>query len=222
MAKRLREIDAGTGRLFGSKQRPPWYSIDPRKSSRIGYWDCTTSVALIFVAIFTPFEVGFVTPPDHKWSDPLFLINRIVDVIFIVDFVLQFFILVPIFDTKTSMEIWITSPKDLGLRYLCSPWAVVDIVSIGISSIDVVAPAGSTLSKFKALRAIRVLRLVKLIKILAATKIFKRWELRLSAWLPLPSPAYLYLHLSPGLAVSLPACGPHRPALPSPLACHIH
>ena len=103
--------------------------------------------------------------------------------------------------TKTSMEIWITSPKDLGLRYLCSPWAVVDIVSIGISSIDVVAPAGSTLSKFKALRAIRVLRLVKLIKILAATKIFKRWELRLSAWLPLPSPAYLYLHLSPGLAV---------------------
>ena len=82
MAKRLREIDAGTGRLFGSKQRLPWYSIDPRKSSRIGYWDCTTSVALIFVAIFTPFEVGFVTPPDHKWSDPLFLINRIVDVIF--------------------------------------------------------------------------------------------------------------------------------------------
>ena len=31
--------------------------IDPRVSKRIGYWDITAGVALIFTAIVTPYEV---------------------------------------------------------------------------------------------------------------------------------------------------------------------
>ena len=45
---------------------PKWL-IDPRTSKRMGYWDFTTVMALLFTALVTPFEVAFlepVTPPE--------------------------------------------------------------------------------------------------------------------------------------------------------------
>ena len=162
------------------KDEVPWWAVDPRTSKRIGYWDAVTTLALVFTAIFTPFEVGFVDSPLDKWSDPLFLVNRVVDLVFITDMALQFVIMVPVIDPRTSIESWISSPSRLGCRYLTSAWAPIDVLSIAMSALDVLAPAGSSLSKLKALRAIRVLRLVKLAKILGAAKVFKRWEMRLS------------------------------------------
>ena len=67
-----------------------WYIIDPRTSSWIGYWDLVTSFALLFTAIVTPVEVGFLQIPDDRWSDPLFLTNRGVDLVFVIDISFQF------------------------------------------------------------------------------------------------------------------------------------
>ena len=43
---------------------------------------------LFFIATVTPFEVGFLSMK----VDPLFYINRVVDAVFIMDIVLNFFL----------------------------------------------------------------------------------------------------------------------------------
>ena len=140
-----------------------------------------TSVALIFTAIFTPIEVGFIPTPENRWSDPLFLINRVVDAIFVVDVILQFFIMVPIIDHSTLEGVrFEKSPRIIAKAYLTSAWAPVDFISVSVSAFDIFAPADSEIAKFKGFRAIRVLRLVKLMRIIKSSKIFSRWEKRLS------------------------------------------
>ena len=44
--------------------------------------------------ILSPFEAGFrnVTLGPSAWKDPWFLMNRIIDVIFLFDMILQFFV----------------------------------------------------------------------------------------------------------------------------------
>jgi hypothetical protein len=70
----------------------PWYIIDPRSSPFISYWDTSTALALIFTAVVTPFEVAFLSGPIDP-LDPLFIINRLIDLVFIMDMVFQFFIM---------------------------------------------------------------------------------------------------------------------------------
>ena len=65
------------------------WMIDPREVKRLWMWDATTASSLIFVAMITPIEVGFLEP-STSWWDPLFLINQLINVIFVLDLVLQF------------------------------------------------------------------------------------------------------------------------------------
>ena len=69
------------------------YLIDPRTSKLMPNWDVVTSIALIFTAIMTPVEVGFMDIPADRWADGLFITNRCVDIIFIIDLLMQFFIM---------------------------------------------------------------------------------------------------------------------------------
>ena len=68
-----------------------WWVIDPRVSSAIGWWDAVAGLALIFTAIVTPFEVAFLPPVDvtEGLHSPLFLLNRLIYLIFITDMLLQ-------------------------------------------------------------------------------------------------------------------------------------
>ena len=68
------------------------YLIDPRNSKFIGYWDVVTGLALVFTALVTPWEVAFAEPPK-KFIESMFLFNRFVDSIFLVDMVLQFLLI---------------------------------------------------------------------------------------------------------------------------------
>merc|ERR1719230_1588225 len=52
-------------------------------------WDMVTFSALIFTAIVTPAEVAFT---ETTWKSGLFMVNRVVDIIFIKDMCLQFFV----------------------------------------------------------------------------------------------------------------------------------
>jgi hypothetical protein len=67
--------------------------LNPNEMQR---WDATVTLALVFTGLFTPFEVAFVegkcTHPTFV-VDPLFALNRMVDLIFLCDMVLQFFLM---------------------------------------------------------------------------------------------------------------------------------
>ena len=72
----------------------PRYVIDPRKSKYLKYWDSVAAAALIFTALVTPLEVGFLHRAESA-DEPIFVANRVVDVIFLFDVFLQFFIAFP-------------------------------------------------------------------------------------------------------------------------------
>ena len=67
----------------------PWYILHPHSTALV-MWDTTTSFALLFTAAVTPFEVSFMDSGD---SFTLFVINRVIDLIFIFDMCLQFVIM---------------------------------------------------------------------------------------------------------------------------------
>jgi|TARA_B110001469_G_C9522993_1_gene260261 hypothetical protein len=55
----------------------PCYIINP-ESIGMTVWDSVTALALIFTAMVTPFEVGFL-PSAESALEALFLINRLLD-----------------------------------------------------------------------------------------------------------------------------------------------
>ena len=159
-------------------QRKPWYIIDPRSSSAIGYWDLLTSFALVFTAIVTPFEVAYLNPPSgNRWEDPLFLCNRIIDLVFISDMAIQFFLGFSRSNSSQGM-IWVFDHKQIVLHYLSSFWFSLDFISITSSIPDIAEIKG--VEDLTILRIIRVIRLIKLVRVLRGSRLFKRWEIRFS------------------------------------------
>lgn len=67
------------------------YVLRPGRSKGLVMWDAVSTLALIYTAILTPFEAAFVSPALGlaSWSDPWFIINRLLDVVFFVDMILQ-------------------------------------------------------------------------------------------------------------------------------------
>ena len=122
--------------------------------------------------------------PDDRWVDPLFLINRIVDLIFVTDMTLQFFLMYPKHAHSDNAHIgggqWVSDMRQIARHNFVSPWFYLDAFSISVSGFDIFTPTGSGASRLKALRAVRVLRLLKLVRLARGSRIFKRWEIRLS------------------------------------------
>ena len=156
----------------------PWWIIDPRQSTLIGYWDTMASIALIYTALVTPVEVSFLNPAtgDERYNT-LFFINRVIDAVFLMDMVLQFFLGFALEDPVQGLR-WVFAPRAIVRNYVCSKWFMLDAVSVGSSVFDLM-PAGD-LSELTTLRAVRVMRLTKLVRIFRGSRVFKRWEMRVT------------------------------------------
>lgn len=173
--------------------------IDPRTSVFMPRWDVVISLAIVFTAFVTPYEVAFT--PMSTTPDPSFIVNRVLDVIFVVDMGLNFLL---IYSEGTEAEdgiVWVDSPSRIVRHYLTT-WFALDFVSVGVSAIDIYALAASMgaaggaggaggggaadndgggkapagLTGVRALRALRALRLIKLVRLLRGSTIWRRWE----------------------------------------------
>ncbi|KAH8050911.1 voltage-gated potassium channel [Aureococcus anophagefferens] len=114
------EVDAVRKRL---RESDGWI-IDPH-SRFIQRWDGVTFAALLFTAVVTPVEVAFSGSVSLKNTHeiPLFALNRIVDSVFITDFVLQFFM-----GFEDMHGLVVKSHRRIAVRYLTG-WAIIDFVS---------------------------------------------------------------------------------------------
>lgn len=142
-------------------------------------WDLVTAILLVFVAIVTPFELGFLTTRiDTTPGLILFVINRVVDFLFIVDIGIQ---ANTAYIDNRGRKVY--SRRKI-IRHYARTWMAVDVMSvIPYDTINVILSEGSSDpddSSFKAVRIIRLLRLLKLLRILRGMRIFKRWEARLT------------------------------------------
>ena len=151
--------------------------VDPRTSKHLPTWDGVTTLAIMFTAFVTPYEVSFL-PSATSADDGLFLVNRFIDLIFIVDMLLAFRLI------YSTGDAWIVEPRRIATNYLRG-WFAIDIVSVGVSSVDILAimsasdsAGASSLNSLRILRALRAVRLIKLVRLLRASRIFKRWESR--------------------------------------------
>jgi potassium voltage-gated channel Eag-related subfamily H protein 7 len=171
----------------------PRFIIDPRHSKFSGYWDLVTMLALLFTAVVTPFEVSFLSAPQ-KWEevDGLFLVNRLIDLIFIIDLILQFFLMYPEGDPETGVR-WVDKRSQIRDHYLKS-WFALDFFSILLMAIDFITISSGggeeeeeegendkgALEALRVLRVLRALRLIKLVRLVRASRMFKRWECKIA------------------------------------------
>ncbi|KAL1503237.1 hypothetical protein AB1Y20_011293 [Prymnesium parvum] len=175
IAAKQKETKESIGGLFGYSYSR--WLIDPRTSRRVGYWDAVTALALVFTALVTPFEVALL---DSNDVSTLFIVNRVVDMIFVIDIVLQFFLITEK-GTGAGHQFLITH-RDISINYL-KGWFFIDVLSVGVSAFDIVIVMqgdASDLSRVKILRTVRVMRLIKLMRLLRASRIMKRWETRVA------------------------------------------
>ena len=162
--------------------QPSRLVIDPTDVPRLQVvWDTTTTTALLFTAAVVPFEVAFLPSPCSA-LEPLFLASRIVDVIFLMDITLCFFLAVPQRAGGGALE---TRHSEIINRYLRG-WFVPDIVGVLASLLDILPLAlgensscdPSERSPFVALRAVRMLRLIKLARLFGASRVLARLQVR--------------------------------------------
>ena len=163
-----------------TKNEKAWYIVDPRKSWWLSYWDLTTATALVYTATMTPFEVAYL-PTDGGMAT--LILNRIVDVIFACDLILNFFLAFPT-DSRQSGSHWVLHHYSIVRHYLTG-WFLLDFGSSATSLIDIIPDGGNDeadqgrTSKLKMLRTLRILRLFKMLRLLRSMRLMKRWETRL-------------------------------------------
>ena len=88
MRRELSKYDSRLGSVVAKRM----CLLNPTSSKFLPMWDAIQALALIYTSIMTPFEVAFLEVPTTA-MDPWFLVNRALDVIFISDMVLQFFVM---------------------------------------------------------------------------------------------------------------------------------
>ena len=134
-------------------------------SAGVQRWDSLTFALLIFTAVITPFEVAYLTVKTKQF---LFWINRLVDLVFIKDIGVQFFL--P-YQDRTRGNLVVRSRILIAKRYLRG-WFWVDVVSV--IPFDLIPV--DALNRLKAVRLVKLLKLLKLGRVLRANRTLARWE----------------------------------------------
>jgi hypothetical protein len=165
--------------MIRAKITPKVTLVDPN-SMFMRRWDIIMLTCLIFVAIMTPYETAF--NPGGSWeemrSQPMFWINKAVDVLFFLDMILNFFLKVKI-KTKDGDTKVLRQPGEIRWNYL-SGWFLIDFVSIVPVSELLMVMNRSDLQKLKAIKIVRLLRLLKLVRVLRASRMISRWQNHIS------------------------------------------
>ena len=191
-------IDAQTVQRDAEALRnAPWYILRPT-STFMSVWDGVTSTALIFTAVVTPFEVSFLEPAETM-LDGLWLINRLVDAIFVVDMALQFFLMYQVGRDDGAGTSWEYRLPQIQRHYLRG-WFTLDALSIFPSVFDILPytgamDAGGDLIQIKIVRIIRTTRLLKLVRLVRSSRLVKRWRTRISLTLATISIFLLALYI---------------------------
>lgn len=145
--------------------------IDPN-AKHMQYWDLTMLVLLFYTATVTPFEVCMMWQPTQR--DGLWVLNWVVNLLFITDMVFNF--ITPYIDSKTHTRV--RSHWRIAKHYFRT-WFFLDFISvvpIDTIMMGIDLSEGGDLGVLKMIRMLRLMRLVKLAKILRASNIFARWE----------------------------------------------
>eukprot|EP00419_Tripos_fusus_P040606 CAMPEP_0172787952 /NCGR_PEP_ID=MMETSP1074-20121228/206709_1 /TAXON_ID=2916 /ORGANISM="Ceratium fusus, Strain PA161109" /LENGTH=656 /DNA_ID=CAMNT_0013624973 /DNA_START=1 /DNA_END=1967 /DNA_ORIENTATION=+ len=133
------------------------------------YWDGIIFMALAYVALVCPIQVALM----EAQFDALFVLNCVVDCFFIVDMVLQFFLM---YRAETGSGTMLEHRQSrIVARYL-KTWFLIDFLSVIPFDLLALLIQSSGVMRAKGVKAVRLLRLVKMVRIAKASRIFKRLD----------------------------------------------
>ena len=147
-------------------------TIDPLKNQYAQWWDAVICVALVYTALVPPAEVAFSKGDDAVRVDALFCINQVINFVFFVDMILQFFLHVQL--PKAQGSIWIRSHRKIVLRYVQGAFFLdfISIIPFGALSFTDIA----IFQELQVVRLLRLLRLVKLLRMLRGSRLIMRYR----------------------------------------------
>ena len=136
-------------------------------------WDLTMIVCLFYVAIFAPLQMSYFSE-IHNWNYPerwlfLFVVDRIVDVLFLVDIIITFRTSWKTEDNYMRYNEWKAIKKYVGTCRKGPGWFWIDILSI-------IPFNALALMKNNFVRPLRMLKMFKLIRVFKSIKIYARVE----------------------------------------------
>ena len=158
--------------------------------SRILRWvDIIIGLALLYTALYTPFEVAFlpIIINWRAWETPRFLVGRVVDACFLMDCVMQFFI-ATMKDSrgKVGVENLILDRRLIAYKYITG-WFLFDAITVGLCAVDITptlraldSSSSSQLQDLAILKTLRTLRLIKLVRLVRAERTFSRWQAQIT------------------------------------------
>lgn len=133
-------------------------------------WDPVILVLLLVTATLTPYEVAFLEDFSEDF-DSLWWLNRVIDIAFVVDMVLQFFIV----KWVSTRQRFTQSLRETSSVYVRG-WLLIDFLSVFPWEFVGGVLNDESVQSLSLLRVIRLFRLLKLVRLLRASRILKRWE----------------------------------------------
>ena len=88
-------------------------------------WECVVLLALVYTAFVAPFEVAFLSGSLGS----IFYLNRVIDVVFAKDMVLQFFLKIEVSRDNGHGMVTIRQPSKIRAHYLRT-WFFIDVISM--------------------------------------------------------------------------------------------
>merc|ERR1719379_1857271 len=103
--------------------------------------------------------------------------NRVVDLIFFIDMILQFFMMYPV---ETNLGVVMEyRQRYIAMNYV-KKWFVIDFLSILPFDMVGLVADNESVRRMNGIKIIRILRLLKLMKVSKFSRIFHRFEVRMS------------------------------------------
>jgi hypothetical protein len=161
-----------------------------RNSKKLNIWDGITGLALIYTATMTPFEAAFLqtTIGVAAFRDPWFLLNRLLDLIFTLDMLLNFFLAYQTVDSQGG-TVWVADQRKVAAHYLrgffffdASTIFVPLSFDLSIAATPTVGgeAVGGFADSATIVRTLRIIRLTKLARLVRASRLYTRWQAKIT------------------------------------------
>jgi len=164
-------VRAPRGPVQKLEDGPKWFLL-PESSNKLK-WDILSIVLLVWTVIVSPIKFGFDVA--DRCASPMWIMDAVVDIFFMVDLLLTFVTATYINNPKTSEEVLTRNPRLIARKYLRG-WFIIDLASslpihtaltlayFGCDA-NLVEGTGAP-SLVKLVRILRVVKLLKLVRIL--------------------------------------------------------
>lgn len=128
-------------------------------------WDTVLGLALLFVSVLTPFELGFLDVAD-TYSFGYSVANGLVDVVFWIDIVLRFLTV----EQDVATGAYVTNRYVIAKRYVRGAFFIDVLASIPMQLL--ISP------RMRMVRMMRIFRLFKLMRLLRVARVTKHFQER--------------------------------------------